>query len=542
MTLYNPPLDHMHVVLDPMLDDLAKLPGYQDVDRDLVDQVLEEAGKFASGELAPLNAAGDQQGARLENGVVHTPDGFKEAYGQFTEAGWHGLPFPEEWGGQGLPWTISTAVSEMWHSANTAFSLCPLLTQAGIELLLKFGTDAQKATYLEKLVSGEWTGTMCLTEPHAGTDVGALKTRAEKDGDHYRIFGTKIFITYGDHDFTDNVIHMVLARTPGAPAGTKGISLFIVPKFLVNEDGTPGERNDLRPVSLEHKLGIHASPTCVMSFGDNEGAIGYLVGEEQGGMKAMFTMMNNARLAVGLQGLAIAERAYQAACDYAKERTQGMRRSNGAAVSAKIIEYPDIKRTLMSMRCRIEAMRAMIYEGAFALDRAAKLPAGPEQKAAQGRIDLLIPLIKAWCSDHGFEIASDAVQVHGGMGFIEETGIAQHLRDARIAMIYEGTNGIQALDLVGRKLPMDSGVHVEALFDGMKRDLNAVDGALKDALSSALDALRDATDWITDDSIDADDRLAGATPSLSPPVRDDLGRIPAGQGIDHGRRGDTRRA
>ncbi|MGI9504316.1 MAG: acyl-CoA dehydrogenase [Geminicoccaceae bacterium] len=514
MTLYNPPLDHMHVVLDPMLDDLAKLPGYQDVDRDLVDQVLEEAGKFASGELAPLNAVGDQQGTHLENGVVRTPDGFKEAYGQFTEAGWHGLPFPEEWGGQGLPWTISTAVSEMWHSANTAFSLCPLLTQAGIELLLKFGTDAQKATYLEKLVSGEWTGTMCLTEPHAGTDVGALKTRAEKDGDHYRIFGTKIFITYGDHDFTDNVIHMVLARTPGAPAGTKGISLFIVPKFLVNEDGSPGARNDLRPVSLEHKLGIHASPTCVMSFGDNEGAIGYLVGEEQGGMKAMFTMMNNARLAVGLQGLAIAERAYQAAVDYAKERTQGMRRSNGATVSAKIIEYPDIKRTLMSMRCRIEAMRAMIYEGAFALDRAAKLPAGPEQKAAQGRIDLLIPLIKAWCSDHGFEIASDAVQVHGGMGFIEETGIAQHLRDARIAMIYEGTNGIQALDLVGRKLPAGNGVHVEALFDGMKGDLDAVDGALKDALSSALDALRDATDWITDDSINADDRLAGATPYL----------------------------
>ena len=300
------------------------------------------------------------------------------------DGGWNGLPFPEEWGGQGLPWTVSTAVSEMWHSANTAFSLCPLLTQAGIELLLKFGTDEQKATYLEKLTTGEWTGTMCLTEPHAGTDVGALKTRAEKDGDHYRITGTKIFITYGDHDFTDNVIHMVLARTPGAPAGTKGISLFIVPKFLVNDDGSLGDRNDLRPVSLEHKLGIHASPTCVMSFGDNDGAIGYLIGEEQGGMKAMFTMMNNARLAVGLQGLAIAERAYQAAVDYASERTQGMRRSNGAAAPAKIIEYPDVRRTLMSMRCRIEAMRALTYEGAFHLDRAAKLPAGPEQKVSPG--------------------------------------------------------------------------------------------------------------------------------------------------------------
>jgi alkylation response protein AidB-like acyl-CoA dehydrogenase len=515
MTVYSPPLDQMRTVLGPMIPDLAALPGYEELDGELVDQVLEEAGKFAAGELAPLNSVGDQQGARLENGVVRTPEGFKEAYGQFAEAGWNGVPFPEEWGGQGLPWTISTAVSEMWHSANTAFGLCPLLTQAGIELLLKFGTDEQKTTYLEKLVTGAWTGTMCLTEPHAGTDVGALKTKAEKDGDHYRITGTKIFITYGDHDYTDNVIHMVLARLPGAPAGTKGISLFIVPKFLVNEDGSLGDRNDLRPVSLEHKLGIHASPTCVMSFGDNEGAIGYLVGEEQGGMKAMFTMMNNARLAVGLQGLAIAERAYQAAVSYATERTQGMRRSNGAAAPAKIAEYPDIKRTLMSMRCRIEAMRALTYEGAFALDRAVKLPDGPEKKAAQGRIDLLIPLIKAWCSDQGFDIASDAVQVHGGMGFIEETGIAQHLRDARIAMIYEGTNGIQALDLVGRKLPDAEGAHVASLFDELQRDLDEQsDGPIKESLLAGLDTLRVATAWITDEGNDSDDRLAGATPYL----------------------------
>jgi len=515
MTAYSPPLDHMHVVLDPMIESLARLPGYEEVDADLVNQVLEEAGKFASGALAPLNSVGDEQGAKLENGVVRTPDGFKDAYHQFVEGGWNGLPFPEEWGGQGLPWTLSTAVSEMWHSANTAFSLCPLLTQAGIELLLKFGTDEQKATYLEKLTTGEWTGTMCLTEPHAGTDVGALKSKAEKEGDHYRIFGTKIFITYGDHDYTDNVIHMVLARLPGAPAGTKGISLFIVPKFLVNEDGSCGDRNDLRPVSLEHKLGIHASPTCVMSFGDNEGAIGYLIGEEQGGMKAMFTMMNNARLAVGLQGLAIAERAYQAACDYASERTQGVRPSHGAAVPAKIKDYPDIKRTLMSMRCRIEAMRALIYEGAFALDRAAKLPAGTEQKVAQGRIDLLIPLIKAWCSDTGFEIASDALQVHGGMGYIEETGIAQHLRDARIAMIYEGTNGIQALDLVGRKLPAGSGAHVASLFDELQSDLVKLgEGSVKERLTSAFATLRDATAWITDEANDTEDRLAGATPYL----------------------------
>ncbi|MGI9499464.1 MAG: acyl-CoA dehydrogenase [Geminicoccaceae bacterium] len=516
MTTYSPPLDHMHSVLDPMLASLAKLPGYEEVDQELVNQVLEEAGKFASGALAPLNSVGDQQGARLENGVVRTPDGFKDAYHQFVEGGWNGLPFPEEWGGQGLPWTVSTAVSEMWHSANTAFSLCPLLTQAGIELLLKFGTDQQKATYLEKLTTGEWTGTMCLTEPHAGTDVGALKTKAEPEGDHFRITGTKIFITYGDHDYTDNVIHMVLARVSGAPAGTKGISLFIVPKFLVNEDGSRGDRNDLRPVSLEHKLGIHASPTCIMSFGDNEGAVGYLVGEEQGGMKAMFTMMNNARLAVGLQGLAIAERAYQAAVDYASERTQGMRRSNGGtAAPARIIDYPDVKRNIMSMRCRIEAMRALIYEGAFALDRAAKLPGGPEQQAAQGRIDLLIPLIKAWCSDTGFEIASDALQVHGGMGYIEETGIAQHLRDARIAMIYEGTNGIQALDLVGRKLPAGNGAHVASLIDEMQRDLDDIgNGPVKESLNAALTALRDATAWITDEAHDSDDRLAGATPYL----------------------------
>ena len=515
MTSYDPPLDHMRFLLDPMIDRLASLPGYQEVDRDLVHQVLEEAGKFASGALDPLNGVGDKQGARLENGVVRTPDGFKDAYGQFVESGWNGLPFPEEWGGQGLPWTVSTAVSEMWHSANTAFSLCPLLTQAGIELLLKFGTDEQKATYLEKLTTGEWTGTMCLTEPQAGTDVGALKTKAVKEGDHYRISGTKIFITYGDHDYTDNIIHMVLARTPGAPAGTKGISLFIVPKFLVNEDGSLGDRNDLRPVSLEHKLGIHASPTCVLSFGDNDGAIGYLVGEEQGGMKAMFTMMNNARLAVGLQGLAIAESAFQTAGVYAGERVQGMRRSNGAAEPARIIAFPDVRRMLMSMRCRIEAMRALTYEGAFALDHAAKLPAGEEQKAAQGRIDLLIPLIKAWCSDQGFEIASDALQIHGGMGYIEETGIAQHLRDARIAMIYEGTNGIQALDLVGRKLSADSGAHVASLFDELQGDLDGFDdGSVKEQLTAALAALRDATAWITDDSIDTDDRLAGATPYL----------------------------
>lgn len=517
MTSYTPPIDHMRFVLNQLvgIDNLAALPGYGDIDPDLVDQILDEAGKFAAGELAPLNHSGDQQGARLENGVVRTPEGFKEAYQQFVEAGWNGLQFPVEHGGQGLPWTVATAVSEMWHSANMSFGLCPLLTQAGIELLLKFGTEEQRATYLDKLVSGEWTGTMCLTEPHAGTDVGALKTKAVRDGDHYRIHGTKIFITYGDHDFTDNVIHMVLARLPGAPAGSKGISLFIVPKFLVNDDGTLGARNDLRPVSLEHKLGIHGSPTCVMSFGDNEGAIAYLVGEEQGGMRAMFTMMNNARLAVGLQGLSIAERAYQAALAYAHERVQGVRAVNGSSSPAKIIDYPDVKRMLMSMQSRIEAMRSMVYITASALDRAFQLPEGPEQQAAKNRVDILIPLVKAWCTDMGFDIASEAVQVHGGMGFIEETGIAQHLRDARIAMIYEGTNGVQAQDLVGRKLFLDDGAAVSALFDELRSDLASLgEATIKTSLQTALVILEETTSWMQDRDLDPDSRAAGATPYL----------------------------
>ncbi len=517
MTTYTPPLDHMRFVLNRMvgIENLATLPGYGDVDSDLVDQILDEAGKFAVGELAPLNAVGDQQGSHLDNGVVRTPEGFKEAYRQFVDGGWNGLQFPNDYGGQGLPWTVATAVSEMWHSANTAFGLCPLLTQAGIELLLKFGTDEQRATFLAKLVSGAWTGTMCLTEPHAGTDVGALKTRAVREGGHYRLHGTKIFITYGDHDYTDNVIHMVLARVQGAPAGSKGISLFIVPKFLVNEDGSLGDRNDLRPVSLEHKLGIHASPTCVMSFGDGEGAIGYLIGEEQGGMKAMFTMMNNARLAVGLQGLGIAERAYQAALAYAHERVQGVRAENGASHPAKIIDYPDVKRMLMSMQSRIEAMRSMVYLTAAALDRAFQLPDGPERQAAKDRVDILIPLVKAWCSDLGFEIASEAVQVHGGMGYIEETGMAQHMRDARIAMIYEGTNGVQALDLVGRKLFLADGQAVTALFEELRGELQLLEeGTIKTTLRTALMILEDTTSWLQSRDLDANSRAAGATPYL----------------------------
>ncbi len=446
------------------------------------------------------------------------PDGFKEAYRAFAADGWNGLPFPEQWGGQGLPWTVAMAVGEMVHSANMAFGLCPVLTQAGVELLLGFGTDAQKERYLPKLVSGEWTGTMCLTEPHAGTDVGALRTRAEREGDHYRIRGTKIFITYGDHDYTDNIIHMVLARLPDAPPGTRGISLFLVPKFLVGDDGTPGARNDLRCVSLEHKMGIHASPTCVMSFGDNEGAVGYLIGEEQGGMKAMFTMMNLARLQVGLEGLAVAERAYQGACTYATERVQGVRRNGAAAEPATIIEHPDVRRTLLACKARIEAMRILVYGAAAAADHAARAPDADARRRATERLELMTPLVKAWCSDLGFEIASDALQVHGGMGYIEETGAAQHLRDARINMIYEGTNGIQALDLVGRKLGLADGRLPWDWFEEFQRDLSALDdageGDLAAELGVALAALKKATAWLQQDHEDPDDPAAGATPYL----------------------------
>jgi alkylation response protein AidB-like acyl-CoA dehydrogenase len=521
MTPYVPPLDDIRFALTHMagLEQVARLPGCEAATPDLVDQVLEEAGKFAANELAPLNATGDRERARLENGAVRTPKGYKEAYWKFVEGGWHGLPFPQEWGGQGLPWSVAFPVWEMWHSANFAFCLCPILTQAGVELLLHHGTEEQRARYLPKLVSGEWTGSMCLTEPHAGSDVGALRTRAVRDGDHYRIRGTKIFITYGEHDLTDNTIHMVLARTPDAPPGTRGISLFLTPKFLLNPDGSPGPRNDVRCVSLEEKLGIHASPTCVMSFGDEEGAIGYLVGEEQGGMRAMFTMMNNARLQVGLEGLAIAERAYQAALAYARERVQGRRQSGGEDRPARIVEHADVRRMLMTMKTRIEAMRALAYAAAGALDRAEREPDPAARAAAEGRLALLTPLVKAWCTDLGFEITSTALQVHGGTGYIEETGVAQMLRDARIAMIYEGTSGIQALDLVGRKLRMAEGRLSAELFEELRGDLAALDAAgemaLHRSLRGALEALEQATAWLqAEHGNDPDAAAAGATPYL----------------------------
>jgi 3-(methylthio)propanoyl-CoA dehydrogenase len=514
MTDYVPPLDEMRFTLRHIadLEALAALPGCEAASADVVDQILAEAGRLAAQELAPLNRAGDVEGSRLENGVVRTPAGFKEAYAKFVEGGWPSLPFPEQWGGQGLPWTVATAVGELWHGANMAFGLCPLLTEAAADALLALGSEAQKEIYLAKLVSGEWTGTMCLTEPHAGTDVGALTTRAVREGDRWRLKGTKIFITWGEHDMAENTVHMVLARTEGAPEGSRGISLFLVPKRLVNHDGTLGPRNDLRCVSLEHKLGIHASPTCVVALGESEGAIGWLVGEELAGMRAMFTMMNHARIAVGLEGLAIAERARQQAEAYARERVQGRRGER----PARIIEHPDVRRMLITMQSQIEAMRALVYHAASLVDRAQREPDAAARARAAGRLALLTPVVKAWCSDQGFEIASMALQVHGGMGYIEETGAAQHLRDARINMIYEGTNGVQALDLVARKLAWQDGRLPWDLIEELRAELAGDDGeASRAPLGEALDALEEATRWLQAAlARDPDDAAAGATPYL----------------------------
>jgi alkylation response protein AidB-like acyl-CoA dehydrogenase len=520
---YAAPIADMRFVLDEIagLPEIAALPGCEQASADLVGAVLEEAGKLAQGVLAPLNTVGDKERARLENGVVRTPEGFREAYRTYVEGGWNALPFEAEHGGQSLPIALSTAVAEMWNAANMGFALCPLLNIGAVELLQAHGTAEQKRLYLPKMISGEWTGTMNLTEPQAGSDVGALRTRAVKDGEHYRITGQKIFITYGDHDFTPNIVHMVLARTPDAPAGSKGISLFLVPKFLLKPDGSPGERNDIRTVSLEHKLGIHASPTCVLAFGDNGGAIGWLIGEENRGLECMFTMMNNARLNVGLQGVAIAERAYQQASAFARQRVQG--KPIGAKASGlPILHHPDIRRMLLSMKAQTEAMRALAYFAAGAIDRARHHPDAAMRETQQRLADLLIPVVKAWSTDLGVEIASTGVQIHGGMGFIEETGAAQHLRDARIAPIYEGTNGIQANDLMGRKLMRDEGAAAEAVIEHMRETLVTLALAERDDfaviqehLTPAVDALAAATAWVVENwESDPARTIAGAVPYL----------------------------
>ena len=521
MTSYNAPLADMRFLLHELglLKSVNSLPGLEEASQDLVDAVLEEAGKLARDKLAPINHSADLSGgSRLENGIVRTPEGWKEAYDAFVEGGWNAVPFDPDFGGQGLPWLVGIALQEMWQSANMAWALCPLLTQGAVELLTEHGSDEQKATWLGKLISGEWTGTMNLTEPAAGSDVGALKTRAERAGDHYLIRGQKIFITYGEHDLTDNTVHMVLARTPDGPPGVKGISLFIVPKVMVNPDGTLGGRNDIRCVSLEEKLGIHGSPTCVMAYGDNDGAVGYLVGEENRGMEYMFTMMNNARISVGLEGVAIAERAYQQARDYARERVQG--RTLGG--SSTIIGHPDVRRMLLMMRALTEATRAVTYDLAAMLDISKRHKEENWRIYADRRVALLTPVVKAWCTDMGVEVASLGVQVHGGMGYIEETGAAQHYRDARIAPIYEGTNGIQALDLVGRKLLRDDGGaameyidEVHSLINGLNQRSEEDIVIIRRHLAAGVDALDNATQWLLQAAAENQlDALASATPYL----------------------------
>jgi len=496
---------------------------YGDFDPDITAAVLEEAGKIASEVLAPLNRLGDQNGVKLADNKVTTAPGWPEAYRRWIEGGWNAVSGPEEFGGQGLPLAINAACTEIWSAANLAFGLCPLLTLSAIEALDAHGSDELKRIYLAKLISGEWTGTMQLTEPQAGSDVGALRTRAERAGDgSYRIKGSKIFITYGDHDMTDNIVHFVLARLPDAPSGTKGISLFLIPKFLVNEDGSLGARNDIYPSGVEHKLGIHASPTCTMTMGDHGGAVGYLIGEENAGMRCMFTMMNQARLAVGLEGVGIADRAFQQALSYAQERKQGRAIGKKGDGSDAIISHPDVKRMLLQMRALTAASRSICYATAVALDIAARAKDADVRTEAAARGALLTPIAKAFSTDIGNEVASLGVQVHGGMGFIEETGAAQHARDARITAIYEGTNGIQAIDLVTRKLGVNGGASVFKLLDELTDIVRRVEASNDPAFGTTGPKLRDALDsldrtsrWLLEKLGTApNDALAGATPYL----------------------------
>ncbi len=516
---YRAPLDDIRFTLDHVvpLGSLTALPTFAHADTATLGALLDEAGRFAEEVIAPTNRDGDREGARLVDGAVVTPQSFRTAYERYVASGWGAMQHPEEHGGGGFPLLAATAVKELITSANMAFSLNPLLTTGAVHLLTHHGSPEQQARYLPRMVTGEWAGTMNLTEPQAGSDVGAVTTRAEPAGDGtYRITGQKIYITYGDHDLSEQIVHLVLARLPDAPAGTKGISLFIVPKFLVNDDGSLGERNDVDVVSLEHKLGIHASPTCVMAFGERgEGAVGELVGAPNDGMRQMFTMMNDARLGVGLQGLAVAERAAQHAEAYARDRLQG--RAPGAApgVQSPIRDHPDVRRMLLETRATIDAMRALCFENARALDLALYAPDEDARRAGQRLADLLTPLSKSWCTDLGVELTSTALQVFGGMGYVEETGVAQHLRDARIAPIYEGTNGIQAIDLVMRKLPSDAGATVLALLDASVPE--TLPEPLAD-LSAPLTAARDVAREVTLELLAQHERpldvLAGASAYL----------------------------
>jgi alkylation response protein AidB-like acyl-CoA dehydrogenase len=525
MSEYIAPIRDMQFALNALagLEQVSQLPGCEDATPDLVDAVLEEAAKFAEGVLSPLNWSGDREGASWADKSVTMPKGFKAAYKLFAESGWTAMQCEPAWGGQGLPKLVGAAVTEMWKSANHAFSLCPLLTTGAIEALALAGSDPLKKIFLEKMVSGEWTGTMNLTEPAAGSDLAAVRTRAEpQDDGSYKIFGQKIFITYGDHDMADNIVHLVLARTPTAPEGVKGISLFVVPKFLVNVDGSLGARNDAWCVSIEHKLGIHASPTAIMAFGDHGGASAYLVGEENRGLEYMFIMMNAARFGVGLEGVAVAERAYQRARDYARDRIQCTDIGVRGGPKVAIIAHPDVRRMLMCMKSQTEAMRALAYVVAAAHDTAIHHPDSDTRKSNQAFVDLMIPVVKGWSTEVGVEVASMGLQVHGGMGFIEETGAAQHFRDSRISTIYEGTTGIQANDLIGRKIAREGGATLTAVI-GMMRALDADLAkqhgehfvAIRRRFNLGVDALAKAGEWIvTTYSGDVRAASAGAVPFL----------------------------
>ena len=502
MTEYSAPLKDQRFVINELagLSSISQLPAFEHATDDLIEPILEEASRFASEVLGPTNVIGDQERCSIEDGKVKVPSEFTDAYQLFVESGWQSLDCPQDHGGMGLPSLIGSATAEMWQSANLALGLCPMLTDGAIETIKTHANDEIKQIYLEKMVTGEWTGTMDLTEPQSGSDLATIRTQSVPDGDHYKVSGTKIFITWGDHEMAENIVHLVLARLPDAPEGVRGISLFLVPKFLVNEDGSLGDRNDVYVTSVEHKLGIHASPTCVLSYGDNGGAVGYLVGQENRGLACMFTMMNLARLQVGIQGLAVSERAYQAARDYAKERVQGQ--IPGRHESARIVQHPDVRRMLMTMKSLIEAMRATAYVTAASIDISHQAEDAETRSREIERTALLTPIAKGWMTEVAQELTSIGIQVHGGTGFVEETGAAQYLRDARILTIYEGTTGIQANDLVGRKILADSGLAMQHMLE----DIAELDSKLancgpeletiRSAVATGHRRLEQATQWL----------------------------------------------
>jgi alkylation response protein AidB-like acyl-CoA dehydrogenase len=520
---YQAPLADMKFVLRELadLESLSQLPGFGDLTLDVAEAVLEEGEKFAAGVLSPLNRSGDLQGARWQEGQVLTVEGWKQAYTRFVADGWAALSCPAQFGGQNLPRVLSALIEEMWNGANIAFALCPMLTRGTVDAIELRGSQALQDTYLSKLVSGEWTGTMNLTEAQAGSDLSAVRTRAVPTADgRYRLTGQKIFITYGEHDLTDNIVHLVLGRIAGAPEGVKGISLFVVPKFLVNADGSVGARNDVHCASIENKLGIHGSPTCVLDYGQNGGAVGELIGEENRGLEYMFIMMNAARYSVGIEGVGLSERAYQAALAYARERVQSTEAGLRGGARVPIIRHPDVRRMLLLMKSQTEAMRALAVVAAVSLDAARLHPQAEERARHQAFVDLMIPVIKGWCTENSVDIASVGIQVHGGVGFVEETGAAQYLRDARITPIYEGTTGIQANDLIGRKLARDGGLAAQAVIAQMRTlaaELAAAPNlsATAPVFSAAVDALERAIGYVVKNyAADIRSVSVGAVPLL----------------------------